>query len=97
MKFLAISVILLDWSRLKNPNTLYVHPSDASLYELRRPTWQGFALWEFVRGRKKTSVCNKGKVEFVGCHNGNIKWGEKGMYSNEVVGDYFLEEVRAGF
>lgn len=36
------------------------------------------------------------KVEFLGCHEKNTKLGEKGMYSNEVVREYLVEEVGTG-
>lgn len=48
------------------------------------------------KGKEKPSVCNKVKVEFVGCRKKNIQLGEKGMCSNEMVREYFVEEVGAG-
>lgn len=46
--------------------------------------------------KEKPLICNKVKVEFVECYKRNIQLGEKRMYSNEVVREYFVEAVGAG-
>lgn len=72
-----------------------VYPSYASLRSTKTHTAR-LCPPAVCKRKGKTLVFNQGKVVFVGCPHTNRKQAEKGMYSNEVVREYFPEEVGAG-